>query len=127
MTKISPRKLDALPVEVLQRIASLGPCESTFALLRVNKAIYYACNDRQVFRAIVRNCNGHLGPDWTTVPLSNDSPMSSWARYALADSKARQWAAKSPTDVVSLGLRWAPQLMASSRELFWEVFYRVLK
>ena len=113
-------KLDKLPFELLQRIVSLGPCESIFSLTRVNRSIHRACNDRQAFKAIIKNSNGFIGPEWNLMPLSNDSPLSAWARYALADSKARQWPAEYPRDLAELRksfLGWAPQLMAASRTL----------
>jgi len=114
-----PLKLDSLPVEIIQRIASNGPSESALTLSRTNRCLSRACNDRQVFKSILRNRNGFGGPNWIPVPLSSDAPTSSWARYALADSRAGQWAAGDweyqaalPVDF----LVWAPQLMSSCRE-----------
>lgn len=118
-TSAMPVRLDCLPVEVIQRIASYGACESVLTLTRVNKTLCTACNDRQVFRAILRNRNGYGGPRWDNIPLSNDSPTSSWARYALADSKAGELAAKDQRSQTSLppGFHlWIPQLVLSSRE-----------
>ncbi len=114
-----PLEFGDLPVEIVQRIASHGPCESALALARVSRSLHRACNDRQVFKAILRNCNGYGGPSWDAVPLSNDSPTSSWARYALADSIARAWAAGNEVDrdeVPPSFAAWSPQLMCNSRE-----------
>ena len=104
-------KLDALPVEILHHIASVGACEAALALSGVNRALRLACNDRLVYKAILDNRNGAGGPKWQhCLPLSMQSPISSWARYALADSKAAQY------HTMSLDLKgcvsWLPQLMA---------------
>ena len=112
-------KLDTLPVEIIRRITSHGPCESTLSLLKVNRALHSACNDRLVFKSIIDNGNGSTSdlPIWKcTLPL--DSPVTLWARYALADSKA----CIMPSDASGAGGdRWndfadvVPQLMASHR------------
>ncbi|CAD6574884.1 MAG: hypothetical protein ASARMPRED_006960 [Alectoria sarmentosa] len=104
-------KLDGLPVEILGRIASIGTCEAALALSKVNRILHTACNDRLVYKAILDNRNGNGGQEWQhRIPLSMESPVSSWARYALADSRAAQ------DYTVSLEPRtfasWAPQLMA---------------
>ena len=111
-------RLDALPVEILHRIASLGTCEAALALSRVNKALYLACNDCLVYKAILDNRNGTGGPKWQhCLPLSMQSPISSWARYALAESKAAQY------HTMSLNLRdcvsWLPQLLAYHCKAFF--------
>lgn len=113
-----PYKLHNLPIEIIQRIASLGPCESALTLLRVNKCLNKACDDRQVFKEIIRNGNGYGLPVWDAVPLSNDAPASSWARYALADLKAREWFCKDVADQLSLPTNssaWMPQLASCFR------------
>ena len=112
-------EFDDLPVEIIQRIASHGSCESALALARVSRTLHRACNDRQVFKAILRNRNGYGGPSWDNVPLSNDSSTLSWARYALADSIAGEWAAKDSADrdeVPPSFAAWLPQLMCNSRK-----------
>ena len=111
-------KVDNLPVEILQRVASYLPATAALRFLRVNRSIYKACNDRQVFKAIVNNRNAYDGPIWTTIPLSADSPTSAWARYAVADLKARRWRPErhsSPTIIRDV-VRWAPQLMSAGRK-----------
>lgn len=110
-------KLDALPVEILQLIASVGACEAALALCRVNRALRLACNDRLVYKAILDNRNGAGSPKWQhCLPLSMQSPTLSWARYALADSKAAQY------HTMSLDLKdcvsWLPQLMACHCKTF---------
>ena len=118
MTASLTLSLDALPAELLQRIASFGPCESALALSKANKRIRHACNDRQVFISILKNRNDCLGPEWFPRHLASDAPTSSWARCALADTKARSWSTQEMTDYNELRssfLPWAPQLMAASR------------
>ncbi len=114
-----PLKLDGLPIEIIQCIASHGLCEAALTLSHVNRSLYKACSDRQVFKSIIKNRNGHGGPNWDIMPLSDGSPTSSWARYALADSMARRWIAKADANPPWLPVHfpsWAPQLMCSSRE-----------
>lgn len=111
-------QLDSLPPEILQGIASSGPCETALALSIVNTTLRLVCHDRQVFKAILKNRSGYGGLGWDCVPLSSRSPVSSWARYALADSQARQWALNEQTDnTLPADFRiWAPQLMSSTRK-----------
>ena len=114
-----PVKLDRLPIETLRRIASLGACEAALALSKVNRTLYAACNDRLVFKAIIDNRNGYGGPKWHHhLPLSMESPVSSWARYALADSKAAQDRSSSldPERIAP----WVPHLVVYHRKLFSE-------
>ena len=107
-------KLDRLPIEIIRRIASVATCEAVVALSQVNRTLHAACNDALVYKAIIDNRNGNGGPGWHHhLPLSMQSPVSSWARYALADSKAAQDRLK-PTSIVS----WAPQLIAYHRQFF---------
>jgi len=82
------RKLDTLPVEIIRRIAAHGPCQSALALLKVNRALHHSCNDQLVFKSIINNGNGPSRemPAWYCTALTLRSPVSSWARYALADS-----------------------------------------
>ncbi|MCJ1304800.1 hypothetical protein MMC08_007613 [Hypocenomyce scalaris] len=117
-----PRNLDTLPVELIQRTAAAGPCESALALLKVNRSLYHACNDQLVFKSIMNNANGSSNklPTWHSIVLSCGVSTLSWARYALADSKARHMARDAvdtsngiPDDFAS----WAPQLMASHHPL----------
>ncbi len=108
-------KLDRLPTEILRRIASVATCEAVLASSKVNRTLRAACNDPLVYKAIIDNHNGNGGPRWYHhLPLSMQSPVSSWARYALADSRAAhdRIASLKPTSIVS----WAPQLIAYHRQ-----------
>ena len=105
-------KFDQLPTEVLRRIISLSTCEAALALLRVSTRLHRLCNDRLVFKSIIENRPEGKVPTWQCPPLSIDAPTSTWARYALADSKAvaqttRPWIEGFPS--------WAPQLMVLHR------------
>ena len=122
MNSTSP-KLDKLPIEVLRRIISLGPCEAALILLRVNRTLYGACNDNLVFKSIINNRDSNGVPNWHCTLLSIESPTSTWARYALADSKAAKWSTETylsmtriPDFVSDRFVSWAPQLMASHRK-----------
>ena len=113
----APYRLDELPVEILRHIASLGNCETVLALSEVNNTLRAACNDCWVYKALIDNRNGYGTPKWPHhLPLTMQSPVSSWARYALADSKAIHDNASNPklTSIAS----WAPQLFAHHREFF---------
>ena len=91
----SPRiKLDLLPAEIIQRIASFSSCESVLALLEVNRMLYKTCNDALVFKSIIKNGSGHgvLKP-WKCDLISQSTSTSTLARLALADSRARTWLA----------------------------------
>lgn len=136
-------KLDLFPAEIIQRIASFSSCESVLALLQVNRILYKTCNDALVFRSIIKNGSGHgvLKP-WNCDLISQSTSISTLARLALADSKARTWLTgielrarneellgsemlsenkrmpqdkerKSGDDIANASLlKWAPQLVA---------------
>ena len=88
------------------------------ALIKVNKTLNLACNDPLVYKAIIENRNGNGGPQWQHhLPLSLDSPVSSWARYALADSKA---ACARTLSLQPAMMSWVPQLIAHHRQYFSE-------
>ena len=111
----APYTLDQLPVEILRHIASLANCEAVLALSEVNSTLRAACNDRWVYKALIHNRNGSGAPAWPHhLPLTMQSPVSSWARYALADSKALHHDAPNFkfTSIVS----WAPHLFAHHRK-----------
>ena len=110
-----PSKLDTLPFDILYRIASVGDCDAALSLSMVNKALRAACNNHLVHKAIREKFDGTPDSKWQHhLPLSKESPVSSWARYALADSKAAQHQTSSiKTEVL---MSWAPQLMAHHRK-----------
>ena len=110
----APYKLDQLPVEILRHIASLGNCEAVLALSEVNNTLRAACNDPWVYKALINDRIKSSTPSWPRhLPLTMQSPVSSWARYALADSKANRHITSNLklTPIVS----WAPQLFAHHR------------
>ena len=110
----APRRLDELPFEIIRHIASLGNCEAVLALSEVNKTLRAACNDSWVYKALIDNRHGYRTPAWPHhLPLTMQSPVSSWARYALADSKAVHDNA-SNLKVASI-VSWAPQLLVYHR------------
>lgn len=114
--RLDSSKLDELPVEIVRRIASVGACEAALALSKVNTTLHAACHDTLVYRAIINNRNGNGGSEWNhNLPLSIESPVSSWARYALADSLAPQGNISSLTP--RLTTIWAPQLLVYHRKL----------
>ena len=107
-------RLDELPVEILRHIASLANCEAVLALSEVNNTLRAACNDPWVYKALIDNRNGYRTPAWPHhLPLTMQSPVSSWARYALADSKAVHDYA-SNLKVASI-VSWVPQLLIYHR------------
>ena len=106
--------LNGLPIEILRRIASASNCEAVLALQRVSKALRAACNDRLVYKSFIINGNKQGGPGWPHhLPLSIPSPVSSWARYSLADSLATRDNFKS-LELTSIA-SWAPQLLVYHR------------
>ena len=83
-------ELDRLPCEILRQIVALGSCESALALSKVNKRLHHFCDDPGLFKSIIENHRGHEVATWYSTTLSMGSPISIWARYALADAKASQ-------------------------------------
>lgn len=110
-------KLDTLPVEIIHRIAVSGACEATIALLRINRALRTACNDRALFRAIIDDANSttHGRTQWRSGILSNDSPVGTWVRYALANAKASSYGGGDCGGMPPDFIRWGPQLVTSQR------------
>ena len=60
---LEPSKLDALPIKILHRLASVGTCEA-LALSKARRALRLACDHRLVYKAILDNCNGNRDPKW---------------------------------------------------------------
>ncbi len=104
-------KLDTLPAEILQRIASGGSCEDVLTLSRVNRTLNRVCYSLHVFRSLIKNLNGYGGAEWHHCPLASADSTAAWARYALADSKARASKKRFAKGSVSYG----PQLVISHR------------
>jgi hypothetical protein len=88
-----PMRLDLLPVEIIQHIASFSRCEDVLKLFEVNRSLHNACNDHFIFKAIINNKNGYksLHLPWNCDFLSGETSASICAAFALADSKAWQW------------------------------------
>ena len=117
-------RLEELPAEILQRILALGNCENALAFLRTNRSLRLIANDRQVFKSIIDIRNGYRGQRWTRLPLTLESPIIDWARYALADSKVRSLPLQPSNDLHPNGhpnlttsdtSRWLPHLILSHR------------
>ena len=120
-------KLDWLPREILRQIVTLGFCETVLALSQVSKRLQQFCDDPGLYKSIIENDRGHEIAAWYSATLSAESPISTWARYALADVKAAQWSLDRPYIPILYGKRrleldtiarfrdfasWGPQLMA---------------
>ena len=87
--------LDALPVEVIQRIAFHGDGESVLTLSTLNRLLRSACYDRVVLRKLITPGSSpglqdekHRASQSWAVPLDATAPAPMWARWALADSRA---------------------------------------
>lgn len=108
--------LDSLPLELRQRIVSLGSFEAWHSISLVNRTLYQTCNDINVVKALVDNRNGHGGQAWNYPHLAGQ-PLSVWRHYALADSKTNGLCIR---DVLlrpdASTLLWAPQLLATKRK-----------
>lgn len=107
--------LDTLPVETLRRIISFLPCESALTLQKTNRRLHRVSHDRQVFKSIIANRNGRGGTAWTRVPLTLESSIEDWARYALADSVARRLMEGEDESMVEKVEEWLPHLMFCHR------------
>ena len=84
-------KLDALPVELVQRIAGFCSIKTVLKLAKVNRALHRTCSDQYVFRSILLSGNGRPSPtklEWYGSKLSLLEDPNTWAAYALADYKA---------------------------------------
>lgn len=111
-----PSRLDMLPTEIIQRIASKGSFESTISLLQVNRALYKACNNWTVFQGIIENNLHHFGPgsQWDLTSVAHRDP-SIWSRYAYADSKAVQFMYSKDKFAAYQLNQWLPHLIALQR------------
>ena len=107
-------QFDTLPVEIIRRIASNGPCRSALSLLRTSRRLHAAVDDLTVFQAIITNdANGSQKRlAWELPTFEQKSNKDLFARYALADQMSVEFMDSSGDVNLS---RWAPQLMAMHR------------
>lgn len=102
-------KLDTLPAEILERIASDTSCQDVLALSKVNRTLNRVCYSVHVFKSMIEGSNGYGDANWQCYGLTNADGTAAWARYALADSMAR---AKQRRKGIAM---YEPQLMAFHR------------
>lgn len=113
-------RLDLLPPEILRRIATHSPTDSLLALIAVSRRFYSTLHDPTVYKAVVRNGNSHtptcvgrspipwagrswdvdftltltqMAGNWDLGFLPPQTPVTTYARWALADLRAREWIA----------------------------------
>jgi hypothetical protein len=91
-------RLDKLPLEIIQRIASYTSCKAILALQLVCRVLYHACSDVFIMkhfleRSLVRSpiYAQHPKPAWYDSVLSLESPFLNWARYALAQEEMAEF------------------------------------
>lgn len=119
MVSSTPR-LDSLPPEILKRIATHSPTDSLLVLISVSRQFYATLHDPAVYKAVIRNGNTHaptcvdrtptpwlvrswdvdfnynltqMGGKWDLSFLPSSTPVTTYARWALADLRAREWIA----------------------------------
>jgi hypothetical protein len=115
-------QLDALPVEILRRIASHATCKAVLALQRVCRVLYYACSDVFIMKHILErssirslDASQPSRPAWYDSVLSLKAPLSSWSRYALAHEEMEELITDLEEEVQPRQMRiasWLPQLLA---------------
>ncbi len=113
-------RLDTLPLELREKIVSLGSIKTLFQISLTSRALHQACQSLSVTKAILYNHNGYGGRKWRYPCLPLDAPVSDWAQWALADLEAQQTSCntESNSNEVELERRqlyWAPQLMVLQR------------
>jgi hypothetical protein len=93
---MAPIPLDSLPREILARIACSGPAESVLALAKTCRALYHACYDALVFKAVIE----YQRPLWNESKMLDIPTLSryigpkdtqAWARFAVADQRAMEF------------------------------------
>ena len=102
--------LDTIPQEVLQKILLYGNCKSALALSMTNKTLHTRCYNKFTFQKLIKHGYVELcaegkrilnNPErwthvttsqWNTAHLGPDASTTQWARWALADWKAVQFA-----------------------------------
>ena len=105
-------RLDTLPIEILQNVITHGPCENALTLHFVNKHFKRVCEDPLIFQRIIANHSGRGRSPWSGIPLAIDDHWSSWARYALADSRAFSKSGMGSQGSITV----VPQLRALNRQ-----------
>lgn len=112
--------LSDLPVEILYRIVTIGPCENALALLLVNHRFHMICTESKTYANIVKNGNGgsadHTTTSWWP---SGTSDWSIAARWALADNKTHhvfRWEDNYPIPLPVTSLFWLPELLTQGHE-----------
>ncbi|KAL8671946.1 MAG: hypothetical protein Q9168_003572 [Polycauliona sp. 1 TL-2023] len=110
---VSGPRLDTLPLELRERIVSLGSFPTLLQISLTNKALRQACQSVSVIKAILHNRNGCGGAVWHVPYLSTEAPVEDWARYALAEYRATYLTRTQYPDLVRQGkeMSWLPQLM----------------
>ena len=103
-------ELQTLPIEILHRILIHGSVESALALCQVNRKLCSICYDPLVFLHIIRQdtrTDSAHNKQWTKrLDLDHETDAGVVAKWALADSKAREVCLIKTANV----LRWLPQL-----------------
>ena len=121
-------RLDTLPLELREKIVSLGSITTLSQISLTSRALHQACQSLSVTKAILHNNNGYGGRKWRYPCLPLDAPTSDWARWALADLEAHELSTGSNSGEVVLGLRqqnWAPQLMILQRAPLSSLFAEI--
>ena len=101
--------LDWLPRDILRQIITLGSYETVLALSQVNKHFQHICDDPGLYKSIIVNRRGRKVATWYSATLSAESPISTWACYALADAKAARFSLECSLEPVYLNappIRW---------------------
>jgi hypothetical protein len=100
-------KLDTLPTEILQRIASFCSYDSSTNLLLVNSTLRKACDDRWVFKHLINHAN--IQYNWMCDDIVKGISLESMKQVALADHWARNMHHGATANAIT---KWLPQLFA---------------
>ena len=113
MSSSTALRLDALPLEIQQRIIAFTSLRTVLNITLVNRALHTVCESRAVFKGLIDNRNGHGGDVWQSPQFPGHTELDAWKRYALADDLTIKFEATSYKDDTS----WVPQLIALRRML----------
>jgi hypothetical protein len=118
-------KLETLPIEIIRHIASHSSCKAVLALRRVCRVLHHTCSDIFIMKNILDRSSIRSPDDappsrpaWYDGSLSITSPLSSWARYALAHERMEKLIKDVEVKQIESQLRWIsiaswlPQLLA---------------